>query len=79
MSESITPPQLARILIRWSAILFIIVGLFSFTAQLLEFFYVFDPNYLADFFVSQLLRPSLLIGFGIIILLLSKPLSKLIS
>lgn len=74
--ESPSCQSLARSLLRVAAILLIALGLFQWTANILESYRDFDPSYWGYFFMSVCLRPMLLILLGILLAVLSTRLAK---
>jgi len=69
----------AIIALRILAVIWISVGSFQAIANLIDGFRAFDPTYLGHFFMSQLLRPTLAIAFGVVIAALSGPLGRRIA
>lgn len=68
--------SIARCLLRVAAILFIALGLFQFTANLLESYRDFDPSYGGYFFMHVMLRPLLLVFCGGLLAVSSTRLSQ---
>ena len=71
--------SLSLLALRLLALVLVVIGLLQAVANILETFRDFDPTHDGYYFKSQLLRPVVLIGGGLLTWALSHPLSKLMS